>query len=274
MVIFKGLIQDVIDRALIKQFNDYLVSQGMNPDNITEEARETLKESYSQSLYPGSQTPPDSMVKVLIADDPSSSIEASALTNPEFFDSISQTTTSPTPTTVTYPPVTSPTTVTYTPVTGPTPATGPTSATGPTPATGPTTVTYPPVTSPTTVTYPPVTSSTTVTYPPYTSPTTTAPNCCEVPWLDATETKAILGITDAPCYANFGMLDGWSNYKCNEAGGYTIHFTSNDQDLDGMFLHTLLSQGMYGQFSSTSSTAKFVFDIFLNIMSVLTFSCF
>ena len=94
MVIFKGLIQDVIDRALIKQFNDYLVSQGLNPDNITEEAREELKQSYSQSLYPGSQTPPDSMVKVLIADDPSSSIEASALTNPEFFDSISQLTSS------------------------------------------------------------------------------------------------------------------------------------------------------------------------------------
>jgi hypothetical protein len=188
------------------------------------------------------------MVKVLIADDPSSSIEASALTNPEFFDSISQTTTSQTPTTVTYPPVTSPTTVTYPPVTSPTP------------------VTYPSVTSPTTVTYTPVTSPTTS--------VTTAPKCCEVPWFDATETKAILGITDAPCYANFGMLDGWSNYKCNEAGGYTIHFTSDDQDLDGLFLHTLLSQGMYGQFLSTSSTAKFVLDIFLNIMSVVTFSCF
>ena len=114
----------------------------------------------------------------------------------------------------------------------------------------PTTVTYPPVTSPTTVTYPPVpsptTPSTTVTYPP--TSVTTAPNCCELPWLDATETKAILGISDAPCYANLGMLDGWSNYKCNEAGGYTIHFTSDDQDLDGLFLHTLLSQGMYGQF--------------------------
>jgi hypothetical protein len=250
MVIFKGLIQDVIDRALIKQFNDYLVSQGMNPENITDEARETLKESYSQSLYPGSQTPPDSMVKVLIADDPSSSIEASALTNPEFFDSISQTTTSQTPTTVTYPPVTSPTTVTYPPVTSPTPVTYP-SITSPTP------VTYPPVTSPTPVTYPSVTSPTTVTYTPVTSPTTsvtTAPKCCEVPWFDATETKAILGITDAPCYANFGMLDGWSNYKCNEAGGYTIHFTSDDQDLDGLFLHTLLSQGIYGQFLSTSFT--------------------
>jgi hypothetical protein len=164
----------------------------------------------------------------------------------------------PTPTTVTYPPVTSPTTLTYTPATGPTTVTYP-------PVTSPTTVTYPPATSPTTVTYPPVPSPTTVTYPPVTSPTTpsttypptsvtTAPMCCEVPWLDATETKAILGITDAPCYANFGMLDGWSNYKCNEAGGYTIHFTSDDQDLDGLFLHTLLSQGIYGQFLSTSFT--------------------
>ena len=115
------------------------------------------------------------------------------------------------------------------------------------PSTSPmsTTVTYPPTSPSTTEIYPP-TSPTTTTYPP--TSVTTASNCCELPWLDATETKAILGISDAPCYANFGMLDGWSNYKCNEAGGYTIHFTSDDQDLDGLFLHTLLSQGMYGQF--------------------------
>ena len=171
MVIFKGLIQDVIDRALIKQFNDYLVSQGMNPDNITEEARETLKESYSQSLYPGSQTPPDSMVKVLIADDPSSSIEASALTNPEFFDSISQTTTSTT-----------------------------------------------------------------------TSPlTTTTPSCgCVAPFWDPVETKALLGVTDAPCVANFGMKGGWSK-KCLKNGASNIYFTG----FDSIFLQTLLTQGTY-----------------------------
>ena len=145
------------------------------------------------------------------------------------------------------------------------------------PTTQSTTVTYPPTTPTTTVTYPPTAPSTSVTYPPTWGPptsVTTAPNCCEAPWLDATETKAILGITDAPCYANFGQMDGWSNYKCNEAGGYTIHFTSDDQDLDGLFLHTLLSQGMYGQFLSTSFNAKFVFDIFLNIMSVVTFPYF
>ena len=116
------------------------------------------------------------------------------------------------------------------------------------PSTSPTvtTVTYPSVSSSTTLAYPPVTSPTTpstiATYPPTT--TVTYP-CCEAPWLDATETKAILGVSDAPCYANFGQMDGWSNDKCYEAGGYTIHFTSDDQDLDGLFLHTLLSQGKY-----------------------------
>jgi hypothetical protein len=176
MVIYKGLIQDVIDRALLKQFNNYLVSQGMDPDNITEETRETLKESYSQSLYPGSQTPPDSMVKVLIADDPSSSIEASALTNPEFFDSISQTTKSSAEVTTT------------------------------------------------------TTSSLTST------PTTCG---CVAPFWEPLETKALLGVTDSPCVANFGMKYGWSK-KCLNNGGYGIHFTG----FDSIFLQTLLTQGM------------------------------
>ena len=120
------------------------------------------------------------------------------------------------------------------------------------PSTSPTPTTYLPVTSPTTTVYYPPTSPT-VTYP--STSVTTASNCCELPWLDATETKAILGITDAPCYANFGMLDGWSNFKCRDAGGYTIHFTSNDQELDGLFLHTLLTKGMYSLFLLTSFPA-------------------
>lgn len=181
MVIFKGLIQDVIDRALIKQFNDYLVSQGLNPDNITEEAREELKQSYSQSLYPGSQTPPDSMVKVLIADDPSSSIEASALTNPEFFDSVSQLTSSTTT-------ITSPSTT----VTTTTPA------------------------------------------------TTTTTSCgCVPPFWEPLETKALLGVTDAPCVVNFGMKKCWSK-RCKNNGGSDIYFTG----FDSIFLETLLTQGM------------------------------
>ena len=177
MVIYKGLIQDVIDRALLKQFNNYLVSQGMDPDNITEETRETLKESYSQSLYPGSQTPPDSMVKVLIADDPSSSIEASALTNPEFFDSISQTTKSSAEVTTT------------------------------------------------------TTSSLTST------PTTCG---CVAPFWEPVETKALLGVTDAPCVANFGMKSGLSK-KCKNKGASNIYFTG----FDSIFLQTLLTQGTY-----------------------------
>ena len=168
MVSFKGLIQDVIDRALIKQFNVYLVSQGLNPDNITEEAREELKQSYSQSLYPGSQAPPDSMVKVLIADDPSSSIEASALTNPEFFDTISQITTSTAE----------------------------------------------------------VTTTTTI--------------CgCVAPWFEALETKALLGVTDAPCVGNFWQTKGWKN-ECEQNGGKAIYFTG----FDWIFLQTLLTQGI------------------------------
>ena len=75
--------------------------------------------------------------------------------------------------------------------------------------------------------------------------TTTPPICgCEPPWFDPKETKTILGVTDAPCYAIFGQTDAYDN-KCNEAGGYTIYFTSDDQGSEGLFLQTLLSQGMY-----------------------------
>ena len=76
-----------------------------------------------------------------------------------------------------------------------------------------------------------------------TTMTTTTTICsCEPPWFEAKETKAILGVTNAPCYANMGLTDGWDD-KCSYAGGYTIYFTSENQGFEGLFLQTLLSQG-------------------------------
>ena len=184
----QGLIQSVIDKALIKQFNDYLINQGVDLDNITNEEKKKLKEAYSQSLYPGSKTSPDNMVKVLISDDPSNTIASSALTNPDFFESVSQ---------------------------------------GVITSTSLKTTTY--RLSPTT------TASTT---------TTTSCSDCEPPWFEAKETKHILNITIAPCYAIFGKTTSFED-KCYMAGGSTIYFTSENQGLEGLFLQTLLSQGKY-----------------------------
>ena len=191
----QGLIQDVIDKALIKQFNDYLVNQGIDLNGITNEEKQKQKEAYSQSLYPGSKTSPDNMVKVLISDDPSNTIESSALTNPDFFETISQGTMSTT-------------------------------------SSSPTTTSS----SPTTTTF-----STT------TSTLSTTTSCgCVAPWFEPIETRNILNIIDEtlPCYAMFDQTKSWEDV-CDQNGGYTIFFTSENQGLEGLILQTLITEGIF-----------------------------
>ena len=79
---FPGLIQGVIDRALEKQFNDYLVSKNIDPDTASAEEIQKQQDAYTADLYPGASTSPKSMVNVLVADDPSETIKSKELTDP------------------------------------------------------------------------------------------------------------------------------------------------------------------------------------------------
>ena len=63
----QGLIQDIVDNAVIKQFDDY--RKEFNDFNITH--AEILK-----TLYPGSQTSPQSLARIMMASDPEQAIAA------------------------------------------------------------------------------------------------------------------------------------------------------------------------------------------------------
>ena len=45
-----------------KQFDDYLVGEGLDPDTMTQEEKDAEKDAYTQALYPGAVASPDSMV--------------------------------------------------------------------------------------------------------------------------------------------------------------------------------------------------------------------
>ena len=45
-----------------KQFDDYLVGEGLDPDAMTQEEKDAKKDAYTQALYPGAVASPDSMV--------------------------------------------------------------------------------------------------------------------------------------------------------------------------------------------------------------------
>ena len=63
----QGLIQEIIDNAVIKQFDDY--RKEFNDFNITN--AEILK-----ALYPGSKISPQSLAKIMTASDPEQAIAA------------------------------------------------------------------------------------------------------------------------------------------------------------------------------------------------------
>ena len=66
----QGLIQDIIDNAVIKQFEDY--RKEFNDYNIT--YTEIL-----EALYPGSLTSPQSLAKSMAASDPEEAIAAQVI---------------------------------------------------------------------------------------------------------------------------------------------------------------------------------------------------
>ena len=62
----QGLIQDVINNAIKKQFSDY-VKKTLNKDvdDLTQAEKEQIEQSYTQALFPGSESSITSMVNVL-----------------------------------------------------------------------------------------------------------------------------------------------------------------------------------------------------------------
>jgi hypothetical protein len=51
---------------LDKQFDDYLVGEGLDPDTMTQEEKDAEKDAYTQALYPGAVASPDSMVCLFV----------------------------------------------------------------------------------------------------------------------------------------------------------------------------------------------------------------
>jgi hypothetical protein len=60
------LFQDFIFQALDKQFDDCLVGEGLDPDTMTQEEKDSKKNEFTQALYPAGYTGaiafPDGMV--------------------------------------------------------------------------------------------------------------------------------------------------------------------------------------------------------------------
>ena len=78
----QGIVQDVIDKALKKQFDDFVKSLGMDPTKLTPQEIAKLQQNYTSELYPGATTSPESLVNVLVSDNPTESIKSKILTDP------------------------------------------------------------------------------------------------------------------------------------------------------------------------------------------------
>ena len=69
-------MQDVIDRAVEKQFNDYLIANNFNPDTMSEEKKKEHKATYITDLYAGTTLTPDSILNVLSSENPTNTVKA------------------------------------------------------------------------------------------------------------------------------------------------------------------------------------------------------
>ena len=67
--------QGVIDKSLSKQFDDFLISRNIDPDNITESDKKAYEKLYVEEKYPGSSSSPGSMVSVLTSPNPSQTLK-------------------------------------------------------------------------------------------------------------------------------------------------------------------------------------------------------
>lgn len=78
----QGLIQDVINKALAKQFSDYITKSGKDPGSMTDQEKEQWQKNYSSTLYPGAIASPLSMVNMLTSENPTESLKSQILTDP------------------------------------------------------------------------------------------------------------------------------------------------------------------------------------------------
>ena len=69
-------MQDVIDHAVEKQFNDYLIANNFDPDTMSEEEKNKHKATYITDLYAGTTLTPDSILNVLSSENPTDSVKA------------------------------------------------------------------------------------------------------------------------------------------------------------------------------------------------------
>lgn len=81
-MILPNSLQDVIDKSLVNQFNNYLKKQNLDPYTMSEAEREAAEDAYTQALYPGSTTAPQSMINVLTSENPTETIKAKIVTDP------------------------------------------------------------------------------------------------------------------------------------------------------------------------------------------------
>ena len=78
----QGMVQAILDKALEKQFNDFLVANNHDPDTITDEVRKTLEDSFVTDKYPGAISSPDSLVNAMVSDNPDEAIKSKLITDP------------------------------------------------------------------------------------------------------------------------------------------------------------------------------------------------
>ena len=81
-VILSNHFQDVIDKSLVHQFNNYLKKQNLDPDTMSEEDKKAAEDAYTKALYPGSTTAPQSLINVLTSENPTETIKAKIVTDP------------------------------------------------------------------------------------------------------------------------------------------------------------------------------------------------
>ena len=253
----QGLVQQVIDNALVKQFNDYLAKKGIDYKTLSPSDLKIEQQKYAKDLYPGASASPQGMVNMLVAKEPSKSIKSSALTNPEFLEDSIPTTTTASTTTAKGKTTTVAKGKTTTPKATTPKATTP-KATTTTPKATTTTPKATTTTPKATTTTPKATTTTpkAITTTPYiattittTSTTTTMPVCkCTTPFIDPVQTREALGLSESRCVANFGLGPGKDYATCSDhdymSDELSFGMTYAQYPYDGAFIKSIITKGI------------------------------
>ena len=79
-----GSIQEIIDSATRKQFEDYVLdTTGKNVSDFSKADQESLKKNYTRDFYPGSNISPENLINTLTASDPDKTLNSKLITNPK-----------------------------------------------------------------------------------------------------------------------------------------------------------------------------------------------